>query len=150
MTELEKIRSFLDAGVIAMAGASRDKKKFGNQVLTELKSRGMKVLPVHPEAREIDGLECVASVGDLPSDVNHLFVAVAKDKTAGIVEAAAEKGIKNVWIQQMSETPEAIKVAEEKGVDLITKRCIFMYADPVKGVHKFHRTLNKLFGTYAR
>ncbi len=150
MTELEKIRSFLDAGVIAMAGASRDKKKFGNQVLTELKLKGMNVIPVHPEAAEIDGLECVASVDGLPSDVNHLFVAVSKDKTAGIVEAAGNKGIKNVWIQQMSETPEAIKAAEEKGVDLITRRCIFMYADPVKGVHKFHRTLNKLFGMYAK
>jgi predicted CoA-binding protein len=150
MTELEKIQDFLSAETIALVGASRNKKKFGNQVLTELKSKGLKVIPVHPEAREIEGLECVASVNDLPSDVNHLFVAVAKNKTAGIVEAAAEKGIKNVWIQQMSETPEAIKVAEEKGMDLITKRCIFMYADPVKGVHKFHRTLNKLFGMYAK
>ncbi|HKK10118.1 MAG TPA: CoA-binding protein [Bacteroidales bacterium] len=150
MTEFEKIQGFLSAGTIAMVGASRNKKKFGNQVLNELQSKGVNVLAVHSEAKEINGQPCFSSISELPSDVNHLFIAVQKDQTAGVVEEAAEKGIKNIWIQQMSDTPEAIKLADEKGLYLISKRCIFMYADPVKGVHKFHRTLNKLFGTYAK
>jgi len=46
----------------------------------------------------------------------------------------------------MSNTSETAKIANEKKIDLIDKECIFMYAEPVTSIHKFHRTLRKIFG----
>jgi len=34
--------------------------------------------------------------------------------------------------------------------NLIHNLCILMYASPVKGPHKFHRFLNKVFGKYPK
>jgi hypothetical protein len=31
-------------------------------------------------------------------------------------------------------------------LDIISKQCILMWAEPVKSIHKFHRNLKKLFG----
>ena len=78
-------------------------------------------------------------------DVTHLFIVTPKQKTQEVVNAAVEKGMKMIWIQQKSETPEAVKTVEDAGIPLIYKKCIMMFADPVKSVHGFHRFLVKAF-----
>jgi predicted CoA-binding protein len=52
------IQDFVSGKRIALAGASRSGKKFGNIAGKELKTRGYQVYLVHPEAREIDGEPC--------------------------------------------------------------------------------------------
>ena len=68
-----------------------------------------------------------------------------KDQTARIVKDAKEKGIKNIWIQQMAESKDAMKELEESDINYITGECILMYYKP-HGFHKFHRALKKFFG----
>jgi hypothetical protein len=46
----------------------------------------------------------------------------------------------------MSETNQTIKIAEEYQKEIIHKKCIYMFAEPVAGIHRFHRTILKLFG----
>ena len=55
-----------------------------------------------------------------------------------------------IWIQQKSETPEAVKAVGDAGIPLIHNKCIFMFADPVTGPHGFHRFFVKLFGGYPK
>jgi len=135
---------------MAIAGVSRNPKKFGHTVYTDLKKKGYEIFPVNPEADKIDGLECFHSVSELPSDVRHLLIFTSKDKTLGVLKEAFAKGINNIWIQQMSDTPEALAYAREKQLNLIAKQCIFMWTDPVSGIHKFHRTLKKFFGGFPK
>jgi predicted CoA-binding protein len=71
-----------------------------------------------------------------------------KRDTKKVVEEALSRGIKNIWIQNGCETPEAVKLAQEGGVNLVSKACILMYANP-KGFHKIHQTLAKWFGSYT-
>jgi len=40
---------------------------------------------------------------------------------------AITHGIDQIWIQQMSDTPDAVKIAREAGVRLVTRQCIFMW-----------------------
>jgi predicted CoA-binding protein len=140
------IEAFLAAPEIAVAGVSRDPKKFGHQVFKLLKEQGKKVLPVNPGATEIDGTQAYKNVGDLPREINHLVILTPKKQTREILENAIEKGISNIWIQQMSETPEALAYAQSKAVDVISGECIFLHAKPVKGIHKFHRAIRSFFG----
>ena len=140
------IEAFLSSKKIAIAGVSRDSKKFGHTVFKELSLKGFDVYPINPHVSSIGGTFCFQSISALPSDVRNLLIVTPKDQTAGVIREALSKGITGIWIQQMSETPEAIKIAEENNVDLISKQCILMWAEPVKSFHRFHRNLKKLFG----
>ncbi len=150
MTTLNEIQKFLEPHKMAVAGASRNAKKFGGAIFKELKEKGFELYPVNPNADEIQGIKCFKTVADLPEDVTHLYVVTPKSETQEVVDAALKKGIKMIWIQQKSETPEVVKSIEDAGVPLICKKCMFMFLDPVTGAHAFHRVFTKLFGGYPK
>lgn len=150
VVSLNDIEKFLEPKKLALAGASRNPKKFGGAVLKELTEKGFEVYPINPNATEIQGIKCYASVADIPSDVKNLLVITPKKETAAVAEQAIQKGMERIWIQQMSETPEAVNAIDEAGIPLITKKCILMFAGPVEGPHKFHRFLIKLIGRYPK
>ena len=62
----QTIQDFIDGKRIALVGMSRSGKKFGNMASKELKERGYQVYPVHPEAEQIDGERCYASLASKP------------------------------------------------------------------------------------
>ena len=150
MTTLNDITEFLAPKKLAIAGASRNPKKFGGIVFAELKKRGFELFPVNPNAQDIQGVTCVKSVADLPDNVENLFVATPKNETSSVVQQAIDKGIKRIWIQLSADTPEAVELAQKNQVSIIYGKCIFMFAEPVSGVHSFHRWLSKLFGGYPK
>ncbi len=145
MTTLKKINEFLDSQPIALVGVSRNPKKFGYSAFKELKEKGMKIIPVNPEADEILGEKVYPSVKVLPPDVKGIIVLTKKHITASVIREAKEKGIKQVWIQQMADSKEAIDELKDSDINYITGECILMHFKP-HSVHKFHRSLKKLFG----
>lgn len=145
-----QIDQFLQAKRMAVAGASRDPKKFGNQVFAALKEKGYELYPVNPNAGNIDGLQVYQSISELPEEVKHLVILTPKQQCEKLVMEAIAHGIDHIWIQQMSDTPEAVKIASEAGVNLVTGECMFMWIEPVSGIHKFHRTIRKIFGLMPR
>ena len=150
MTQLQTIQDFLSTKKMAIAGVSRNPKKFGGAVYKQLTESGFTIYPINPNAEMIGETKCYPDVASLPAEVDRLFIVTPKKQTKSILEDAIKKGINKVWIQQMSHTDEAVNLAKEKNVDLITKECIFMFAEPVAGVHKFHRFFKKLFGSYPK
>jgi hypothetical protein len=150
MVTLNQIQDFLAPRKMAIAGASRNPKKFGGSVFQELKEKGFELYPINPNAEEIQGVKCYKSVNDLPADVEHLLILTPKYETELVAHAAVKKGIKMIWIQQQSETAVAVKTIEDAGIPIIYKKCIMMFADPVKSVHGFHRFLVKTFGGYPK
>lgn len=147
---LNQIRQFLEPGKIAVAGASRNPKKFGGMLVKDLKEKGFEIYPVNPNADEIQGLKCYKSVADLPGNVKHLLMATPKSESQDVAKQAVEKGMEMVWIQLMADTPETIQVIEDAGIPLIYKKCIYMFAEPVKGPHSFHRFMVKIFNRYPK
>ncbi len=150
MNSLHEIQQFLAPQKIAVAGASRNPKKFGGTVFQELKTRGFELFPVNQNAEEIQGIPCYQSVMDLPPEIKHLYIVTPRESTASIVNDAISRGMDMIWIQQRSDTPEALSAAQEAGIPLIYNQCIMMFAHPVKGPHKFHRFLAKMFGSYPK
>lgn len=145
---LDDISRFLNPEKLAVAGVSRNPKKFGNIIMKELSEKGFDVYPVNPEADSVRGHKCYRSVKDLPDDVKHLLIVTPRQQTYAVACNAVEKGIKMVWIQQQSDTPEAVDLLSSKGISVITGKCILMFANPVKGVHRLHRFFVKLVGKY--
>ena len=146
MVTKEKIKKFLEPKNLAIAGVSRNPRKFGHQVYRDLKTSGYEVYPVNPNADKINGDLCYKSVKDLPADIKSILILTPRKETDSVLREAINKGILNIWVQQMSETKNTIKIAEEYQKEIIHKKCIFMFAEPVRGVHKFHRIIMKFFG----
>lgn len=149
MTTLKQIQEFLDSQPIALVGASRNPKKFGHSAFKELREKGMNLIPVNPAADEILGQKSYPSIKMLPPEVESIIILTKKDQTAGVVREAKERGIKKIWIQQMTESKEAISELKDSGINFITGECILMHYKP-HSIHKFHGTLKKLIGRYPK
>ena len=146
MITKEQIDEFYSQPLIAVIGVSRNKKKFGYMVFNELKTKGYKVVPVNGNTDTIDDLVCYRSVDALPAEVKAAVVLTRKKETFGVVERLINKGIKQIWIQRGSGTHNSVEYARKHYVNIIHGKCIFMFSEPVEGIHKFHRALLKLFG----
>jgi uncharacterized protein len=142
----QAIQNFINGKRVAVLGASRSGKKFGNIAAKELSERGYQVSLVHPEAQTIDGITCYPNLASLQGKIDGVFISVPAKHVEPIFSQASELGMKNVWLQQNAETPELIAKGNELGLNLVYGKCILMYAPPVNSFHGFHRWVMKLFG----
>jgi uncharacterized protein len=150
MNKRESIDNILTSKNFAVAGVSRNKNKFGSVIFKELTEKGVNSYPVNPGLSTIMGSECYSDIKSLPEKVEALVIVTNPRETVKLVKDAYENGIKKIWIQQGAESPEAVQFCESKGINYVTKECLFMYMDPVKSIHKFHKGIWKLFGKYHK
>ncbi len=146
----EQIDCFLAPRKLAIAGASRNPQKFGHQIVNHLLANGYAVTPINPNADEILGLPCLKKVHELPGDIDSLLIVTPQSETDQILREAIQRGIKNIWVQQSAETADTLRIAEEYQREIITRKCIFMFAEPVSSIHKFHRGLVRLLGSLPK
>jgi predicted CoA-binding protein len=145
MTTQASVEGFLAENTLAIAGVSRHGKGFGNAVLKDLTAKGYEILPVHPEAEEVGGVQCSPSLAELPKPVGGLVLVVPPDQSEKLVRDAKSAGINRVWMQQGAESSEAIRYCKENGIDAVHGECIMMFAKPT-GIHRFHRWLWGVLG----
>lgn len=150
MNKREAIDRFFGSKCYAIAGVSRNSQKTGTAFFMEMLGKGFKVVGVNPHMKELSEQPCYPNVDALPEEVDALITTVKPEQTLSIVKAAEGKGIKNIWMQQGSQSAEAIAFCQEKGMNLIYKECLMMYCEPVESIHKFHRGIKKLFGGYHK
>lgn len=144
MATTTEIREFFNVSPIAVAGVSRDSKKFGSIVYKTLKEKGIAVLPVNKNTDTIEGDVCFQSVAALNGKAHSVILIVPPHETLTVLEDVVKAGISQVWFQPGSESAAATRFCEEHNLHYITGQCILMHAEPVKGFHKFHRFLKKL------
>jgi predicted CoA-binding protein len=119
MTIQEQINQFLSATAFGVAGASSNRHKYGNKVLRCYLQHGKEAVPVNPNEAEIEGVACVKSVQDLPPEVKSLSMITPPAVTEQIVPLAIARGIENIWMQPGAESPVAVALCREKGVNVI-------------------------------
>lgn len=106
------------------------------------------VFPVDPSTPEIEGDQAFAALEDLPAKVDAVVLEVPKEETKEWVEKAAKAGIKDVWIHMGRETPEALALAQDRGMNVRTGTCAVMYVKPEASYHSIHKWIMKLAGKY--
>jgi uncharacterized protein len=141
-----EVQNFLQGKSFAVVGVSRNDKKFGSSIYTEMKSHGLKVFAVNPAMTEFAGDPCYPNVGAINDKVDGVVVCLPTSKGADVVKDVAAAGIKNLWLQQGADSPALVKQAQDLGLSTVAGKCIFMYLEPVKSVHGFHRFFARLFG----
>ncbi len=146
MTSRIAVDSFLASKNIAIVGVSRKNGKFGNMIYKELKKKGFNIYGVNPKLDSIEGDKCYNNLKELEGKIDGVVNVVSPQQTKNVVKEANEIGVKNIWMQQGSESEEAIKYCQENSINEIHKECILMFADPVKSFHGFHRWIWKVLG----
>jgi predicted CoA-binding protein len=146
MTSRAAVEGFLAQSDLAVVGVSRSGKKFGNMVYRELRAKGYHLVPIHPEADELEGDKCYATFQILPTPVGGVVIIVPPEQTEQVVREAAAANIKRVWMQQGAESAEAISFCSDNGIEVVHGECILMFAEPSKFYHRLHRWVWKLSG----
>ena len=124
------------------------KKGFPQISHAEAKKHGKKVFAVDPSVDQIDGDTTYPDLRSLPQKVDGVVLEVPREETLGWVRQAADAGIKDVWVHMNRDTPEAVELARQKGLNLLTGTCAVMYLTGGFSAHGIHKWLNKLLGKY--
>ena len=132
-----------------MVGVSRDPKKFGFAAFRELREKGLQVIPVNPHGGHIHQVEAYPDLKSLPGGVKGILVVTPPASTAAVVKEARDLGYKQIWIQQKSESKEALEALAGSDINLITGQCILMHYKP-HSFHKFHASLKRFFGSFPK
>jgi predicted CoA-binding protein len=115
----DPIARFLESPAYGVVGASSRRHKYGNKVLRCYQQNGRRVIPVNPREPVIEGVTCVATVLDLPDDVQSISVITPPPVTERVVDEAIRKGIKHVWMQPGAESDKAVAACEAAGINVI-------------------------------
>ena len=120
MNTNERIEAFLSAGPWAVVGATSVRSKYGNKVLRcYLQHERAPVYPVNPRGGVIEGVQAYASLSTLPEPVRAISIITPPRISEEIVLEAARLGIRYLWMQPGAESPRALALAEEHGLELI-------------------------------
>jgi len=115
----QRIELFLSSPAFGVAGASKDRHKYGNKVLRCYQQNNKTAVPINPRESEIEGVACVATIDELPPEVKSLSMITPPAITAQLVPLAIEKGITSIWMQPGAEHPDAVALCEERGINVI-------------------------------
>ncbi len=138
--------AFIAEKSIAIVGISST-RGFANSAYKDLKRKGYRVFGVGRTASTVEGDRCYHSLDEVPEKVGGVLAVVPPKETERVVADCARLGIRQVWMQQGSESAAALAAAEAAGLRVVHHACILMYAQPGGG-HKFHGWLWKLFGKW--
>jgi predicted CoA-binding protein len=94
--------------IVAVIGASNDRRKFGNRAVRAYKLRGYTVVPINPHETEVEGLRAYASVLDVPGPIEMASFYVPPEVGERVIEEIARKQIPEVWLNPGAESDALI------------------------------------------
>ena len=94
--------------VVAVIGASNDRRKFGNRAVRAFRREGYTVVPINPHETEVEGLKAYASVLDVPGPIDLATLYVQPDVGELVIAEIAQKQIPEVWLNPGAESDELI------------------------------------------
>jgi uncharacterized protein len=114
------------AHTIAVLGASANPARASNFVLTYLlsSSTDYEVWPVTPNQDGVLGVRAYPSVAALPATPDIVDVFRRPDKLPEAAEQAAAAGAGVLWLQLGLHSDEAVRIAHEAGLEVVTNRCL--------------------------
>ena len=96
------------AKVVAVVGASSDRRKFGNRALRAFRQQGYTVVPINPHETEVEGEKAYASVLDVPGAIDMASFYVPPEIGVRVIDEIARKGIAEVWLNPGAESDALI------------------------------------------
>jgi uncharacterized protein len=105
--------------VVAVVGASENRRKFGNKALRAFRKRGFTVVPINPREPEVEGIRAYASVREVPGTIDFATFYVPPSIGEKLIADMAERGITEVWLNPGTESVGLIRKAKTLGVKTV-------------------------------
>ena len=103
----------MSASSVAVIGASRDRRKYGNKAVRAYVESGFTVFPVHPKDPEIEGLKTYPNVEAIPEPVDFVSLYVPPIVGIKLLPAIANVSPKELWLNPGSESEDLIDAAAD-------------------------------------
>lgn len=136
----ELIADFLKGRRIAVAGVSRAADSAANPVFRKLRKAGYEVFPVNPNASDVEGVPCFASLDRIPGGLDGVVVATHPGQSLEVVRQAIARGVPRVWFHRSfgdgSVSDAAVRECEAHGIACIVGGCPLMFCEPIDVGHR--------------
>ncbi|MFZ2399269.1 MAG: acetate--CoA ligase family protein [Smithella sp.] len=129
MTTDQNIKYLFEPQSIAVIGASNDKGKIGNAVISNIIKGGYKnkIFPINPRGGEIAGIKAYKSILDVPEEIDTACITIPAKFVLESVKECANKGIKFAMvitsgfseIGKIEEERKLVEAAHEKGMRIL-------------------------------
>ena len=100
-----------------MVGASTNRSKFGNKCVRAYRHAGWDVYPVHPRAREVEGLAAYAHLADVPAALDRVSVYLPPPVTLEVLAEIAERGEGVTFFNPGAADEAVLDRARELGIE---------------------------------
>jgi hypothetical protein len=107
------------AKIVAVVGASSDRRKFGNKAVRAYQAEGYRVIPINPNEREVEGIPTYASVLDVPEVIDVATVYVQPDVALRLLSEFERKRIPEIWINPGADSDEVLIEARRRKLNVI-------------------------------
>ena len=138
-----------DPKEVAVIGASASPQKIGYAIVSNLVKSGYKgkIYPINPRVKEILGLPCHPSIGEVEGPVDLAVIAVPAKYSIGVLQECGEAGVKGAiiitagfketGIEGLKLEQELQTVGQKYGMRLVGPNCV--------GLMDTHTPLNASF-----
>ena len=145
-------KEFLAQKRIAVVGVSREQGT-ANGILKALRKRGHEVVPVNPNASEVEGETCYPDLKSIPDGVDAAVVVTSPQISEHVVRECVQAGVPRVWMhhnalfgaKSSSVSQTATEYGRQHGIDVIAGGCPLMFGEGADPGHRFMCWLLRLF-----
>lgn len=117
---------FIQYQTWAVVGASENPEKFGYKITARLMDAGKEVFPVNPKPGVINGVSFFSNLASLPKLPDVVDVVVPPAVALKVVEDCAKLGIKRIWFQPGTRSPQATARCQELGIEAVDDNCVLV------------------------
>jgi len=135
---------------VAITGVSKHPENVGNRYLRQLLQFPFKgqIYPVSLAEKEVNGLKCYKSIGEIPDPVDHVISCIPHHQILSLVEDCVLKGVHSIHLftARLAETQledrvdlemEIVKTANKAGIKIIGPNCMGIYCPSVGLTFRF-------------
>ena len=143
MSELTFLDPIFKPQSIAVIGASSQVEKWGHRMVVRPFNTGFRgmIYPVNPGAKEIAGVKCFASIGDLPKNIDLAVITLPSNQVTEALRQCLGQGIRGVVLisagfaeagqEGKKLQDEVVRIAREGKIPLVGPNCMGLWSDPV-------------------
>jgi acyl-CoA synthetase (NDP forming)/RimJ/RimL family protein N-acetyltransferase len=126
--DVASLRALLQPESIAVVGAGRHRGSVGREILHNIVAGGFggAVYPVNPRGGLVEGLTCLTSPADLPSDVDLAIVAVPAADVGSVAEQCGSRGVRALAVISAGlgdSGADLLAICRQYGMRLVGPNC---------------------------
>jgi predicted CoA-binding protein len=150
---LKDITKFLECKRVAFIGVSRNPQHISRTLFREFVAQGYDPVPVNPLAADMEGRPCFASISEVTPPLEAaLLMTGAPEATDKVIRDCTQANVAKIWIYKNlidgNDHAQTVELCRLHGSAVVEGYCPYMFLPHPGLVHRLHRFLMKVGGSY--